>query len=771
MLNKIESFESNLEDMENELKPLSESTAEFIMAKERISKTLVEVGKTHTHFRVTGSVKGIAYQGYSPDRAKEVFTAIDRLNKAKEFFEMNREMRSAGSFLVQINHLLSLLVGSCVKEVSQHFEALGPSVTEDHTTECGECVAVSSVSDDIIASVHPVIDMLLKINSTEHLEIYLKVRKKSILLQLEEEHKRKLNLAAWKDLLRGSSSSSSGGGGHQHQQQHQQQHHHRVKTNAVFGRYFAFCTELLRGEVTMWSALLSQTGQSLDVFVQLCMEVVDKLRSLMAPFLAVAGSGGSGGNRGTVIGSVSGSTNMTRKEVLEITAGADGVGRSEHDLCLIRLEMMQYFIGHFDGLYEVCKPDFRRDSDASLALLELRGAVVGSCVRGLERMVALSADAGPTLTPEVQSSAADKTDTANGGVGVGGSNQTALFNASNAGERCGLQSVLAHSLHFCGEMLTLGSTVVSDLSKLAVSVGQNDTGGGSPAVRSLPMLLMAILQNLRTNIMQRGEFISAAVFVMASKNVMGKKGGGSTLSDITRETFFGDHHGGGNKQRGSMEMSLTERASSIFNSKAHLDRAATTHGLYHSDGDKEDALVAIMDACQYLFLLNNLVYLHAFMLDRGGDLSLCLSSSEPKFVEVFTEEVAEALNSSKESFCAMLATNVGMTAADDESFNTKYASAPSSDKQGKGRLLKGKFAIFNCGLEALLTQQGAWKVSAPSLRDEMGMRIKDAIYPIYNTFYQEYSGTNFSKRHMDQYVKHTPEDVKTLLLRFFSGNS
>ena len=119
MLTKLSKFESHLESLESELKPLQESTASFITARERIGATLVEVGKTHKFFRVASEVKKTAYQPFSKDREAEIFAAIDSLNKAKAFFENHKEMRSAGSVLMQINQLLTSLVGACVKEVSR----------------------------------------------------------------------------------------------------------------------------------------------------------------------------------------------------------------------------------------------------------------------------------------------------------------------------------------------------------------------------------------------------------------------------------------------------------------------------------------------------------------------------------------------------------------------------------------------------------------------------------------------------------------------------
>lgn len=47
--------------------------------------------------------------------------------------------------------------------------------------------------------------------------------------------------------------------------------------------------------------------------------------------------------------------------------------------------------------------------------------------------------------------------------------------------------------------------------------------------------------------------------------------------------------------------------------------------------------------------------------------------------------------------------------------------------------------------------------------------MADTIVPVYAAFYDKYSKTNFSKRHMDQYIRFTAEDAKLILGRFFGG--
>ena len=735
MLGKLQSFKGQLESMEAELKPLQESTANFIIAKEKINKTLVEMGKTHEYFQVTNGVKGIAYQGFSSSRATDFLAAIDRLTKAKDFFEVNQEMRGADSLLADINQLLAILVGSCVKEISTLFEKVGPGVIIVEEGD-GKIKARDTMPDDLIQSMHLLIGMLVKIKSKEHLLMYKRNRSKSISQQLDFFDD--LKQSDWKALSDPCADTSGG---------------YRIATDncrqKVFHQYLHFGLELLRGEVFLWSALLSQTGPgSMDVFVALCMEFVKRLKEIVSPYLS-----------------------------------SENIGsRSRHDKCLIRLELASSFMEYFDNLYEVCKPDFRKDSAASIALMDLRTDVYKSAVNGLQYLVDTSKDPGPGLSPEESHSSISSGEKGGASTAKGGDTdaETGVFSVGTAGKVCSLQLVVTQTLHCCKELMS-ADNVVASLMQICQGSHESVPAHASSTVRSVPDLVMTLLQSQLNSIVQKGELIAAAVSVIASRSLQSKE-----ASAFSRDTFIGGGIGVGLetpiKDRSStVDLSLTGRGS-LFNPKVHLDSAKSTHLLFTQlEHGSEESVIAMMEACQYLYLSNNLYHVHSFVVEAQDQLEACLNGNarsndsgnvydKPRFLTMYYEEVRESLAHSKLMFCRTVAKNMGMSAIDEEDFNTRYASTPSSDKQSRGRLVKGKFALFNQGIEALLSQQGAWKVSAPALRDELGISIADAVYPYYRAFYQEYHGTNFSKRHMDQYVKFTPEDVKILLLRFFSGN-
>lgn len=735
MLGKLQSFESQLESMEEELKPLQESTGNYMMAKERINKTLVEMGKTHELYQVPMAVKGTVYQGYTPRRSTEFFAAIDKLTKSKEFFEGNLEMRSADSLLAQIKQLLSILEASCVKEIASIYENLGQSVIY----ESGKYKAVDIIDDLMLEGIHPLVQILVKIKSDEHTLTYKKKRATMMAHQAANFHRLKRD--NWNALSNPPSSdgfririfhSENSGSG----------------SDSVFHQYLHFGLELLRGEVFFWSAILSQTGPgSIDVFVELCMEFVRSLKKIVSPYLS---SDVDDGNK---------------------------QGRSHHDNCLIRLELASSFMEYFENLYEVCKPDFRKDSAASVALLDLRTAVYTSAITGLQYLVAASNDPGPALSPEeppYSSLTGEMKVTRATGAGTDVAAATALFGPTNAGEVCDLQVVVTQTLHCCQQLMR-ADDIVANLIQMCWGSHAQVPMHIPPSVRSVPTLVMTLLQNQVRSIMQKGEFIAAAVSAMASRSLQSKQS-----STFSRDTFLG-----GAKvpmaTRGSIADSLRERGS-LFNPNVHLDNATNTHLLFSQlESGSEETVIAMMEACQYLFLANNWFRMHNFVVEAQEQLEACFrgknngsagssASGESKFLSTYFEEVRDSLANSKLMFCRTVATNMGMSATDEEDFNTRYAATPSSDKQSRGRLVKGKFALFNRGIEALLSQQGAWKVSAPSLRDELGLSLADAVFPYYSAFFDEYGGTNFSKRHMDQYVKFKPEEVRTLLLRFFGGN-
>jgi hypothetical protein len=252
-------------------------------------------------------------------------------------------------------------------------------------------------------------------------------------------------------------------------------------------------------------------------------------------------------------------------------------------------------------------------------------------------------------------------------------------------------------------------------------------------------LVYGILQNIRGNLKERGDGITAAVVTMA------------TLSG---------HHA-------SIGTGISGVFSSVFEAVGikdgnKLDRDVATHSLYET-GNKE-AELQVMTGCPHLFLANNFSKINEFLEKHIGELHQCISR---KLVDSYCTEVNSIISNSRAAFCETIARTVGMLAADMAQFEAKYKS--TSDKTVSGRLIKAKFSTFNSGLEALLAQQGAWRVSSGKLRDDLGRQLADTIVPVYRDFYAKYSIVSFTKRHLDQYIRFTAEDAQLILERFFGG--
>jgi predicted nuclease with TOPRIM domain len=108
MMNRLEKFENRLSDLDEKMRPIQVITARYTKAKENISQTITEIGKTYEYFRVANEVKETIHTGYSSHNSKEFLEAFLRLSSAKIFFTTHREIKSAHEVLSNIEHLLSV---------------------------------------------------------------------------------------------------------------------------------------------------------------------------------------------------------------------------------------------------------------------------------------------------------------------------------------------------------------------------------------------------------------------------------------------------------------------------------------------------------------------------------------------------------------------------------------------------------------------------------------------------------------------------------------
>ena len=70
-------------------------------------------------------------------------------------------------------------------------------------------------------------------------------------------------------------------------------------------------------------------------------------------------------------------------------------------------------------------------------------------------------------------------------------------------------------------------------------------------------------------------------------------------------------------------------------------------------------------------------------------------------------------------------------------------------------------------MDALLAQQGEWRVSSSFLREQLSTALVARIQQTYGPFFSTYSTVKFSKKHMEEYLKYTPAQVENNLKAFY----
>lgn len=108
MLAKLEKFEYRLTDLDDKMRPIQATTNNYTKAKDNISLTLVEVGKTYEYFRVANDVKDVVNAGLHVPDPTEFYNALEKLSNAKWFFESHKEIKSAASVSASVESLLNV---------------------------------------------------------------------------------------------------------------------------------------------------------------------------------------------------------------------------------------------------------------------------------------------------------------------------------------------------------------------------------------------------------------------------------------------------------------------------------------------------------------------------------------------------------------------------------------------------------------------------------------------------------------------------------------
>lgn len=188
-----------------------------------------------------------------------------------------------------------------------------------------------------------------------------------------------------------------------------------------------------------------------------------------------------------------------------------------------------------------------------------------------------------------------------------------------------------------------------------------------------------------------------------------------------------------------------------------------SHSLFES-GEKE-GIERLVYSKPKLFLINNLYSIHMYAKDRVNATAAkqdIVSTNQDARLNEFFAVVEDELAKETELFIICIVKAVVLS-DDDIRFSKQF----ESDKVNKAKMLKAMFSAFNGGIAALMSQKPEWRIAYADLRNDLDERIRTSVVAAYTLFYDANSKVNFSKKHMDQYVKYTPEDITNMLANYF----
>lgn len=160
----------------------------------------------------------------------------------------------------------------------------------------------------------------------------------------------------------------------------------------------------------------------------------------------------------------------------------------------------------------------------------------------------------------------------------------------------------------------------------------------------------------------------------------------------------------------------------------------------------------------------------------GGGSSMKRAGSVPianALSEAFLDRLAAVVAESRARFLAAV---WGALAQETKDLNLplefQKAVVPGQAPQltfESGRLIKARFAAFNERLEALYPFQKAFAVPDAALRQRLREEAKAAVLPGYSAFFEKYGAMQFSKKHMDSYLRFPPTTVASMVDELYSG--
>eukprot|EP01040_Poterioochromonas_malhamensis_P008354 gene8354-9038_t len=340
MIYKLNQFETRLSILDQNMSEIQSSTEIYIKAKENISLTLTEMDKTYDYFRVANEVKEIISQDLTTSNQKEYLNAFIKLSQAKNFFETHREIKSSSSVLINIGELITQATAACENEFDRLLATAGKGVefVED------QCQVVHPFSAVVTKELKALIEAFESCKYTKHYKKYENSR-----------------ITKFKNELKELESTNP-------------QHWHSIFTEDPYQKgifpfhdFYFLAYWLIRSEYQLWGSTLPTNEESLQTFINICEASLAEIIRVLTPLLT--------------------------DEAMKGKSGANSVIRQSKHL-LVRLDVLDIFVQKYEEYRDVCHPDSRHESSASLRLNEIRKNIVEACIRSIEYLLSSSIHEG-----------------------------------------------------------------------------------------------------------------------------------------------------------------------------------------------------------------------------------------------------------------------------------------------------------------------------------------------------------------------------------------
>lgn len=172
----------------------------------------------------------------------------------------------------------------------------------------------------------------------------------------------------------------------------------------------------------------------------------------------------------------------------------------------------------------------------------------------------------------------------------------------------------------------------------------------------------------------------------------------------------------------------------------------------------------------HLFLMNNAQYIVKAI--KGEDVkdakpatgAQIISTLSDAFVDRLSGLVDEEREKYNQAVWVPLASHTKQT-----DLPLEYAKGSSVLTLESGRQIKSRFTAFNTGLEEIYQHQKQYSVPDAGLRQRLRQDGRSIVLSSYTEFYERFSQVQFSKKHMEQYLKFAPRAVATMIDELYSG--